>query len=363
VNLAAIKFALRNAAWRNYPAEQLIENCGYWRSVYDPSTALAEARLPDHELGRARHSEIEGRDPYRYTDFIAAVPEPVTVEPLHGMVIASGGRIVRLASDVHRTVRISPPFPWEYYRACRKKREVPEAILLRHHYGEENYGHFYSDVVSKFMLIAREPSLRGLPLLVSRRQFQTKYFQGMIARAGLADRSWIIQDDEAIRVRRLWCVKAVAYNRPWLEFIWDFFKIPPPNLHATRKIYLRRGGGLRRPLRNDAEIETRMKARGYEPIDPAGLSFDEQIHLFGDARFVVGAHGSGFFNITFRRGAPLGVIELFPPGYISTAFFTISYLLGYQYHFAYGVAPDPSGGFEIPAQQLEEMALQLEKES
>jgi hypothetical protein len=358
-NLASFKFTLRNAWWRSYPTEKLIEKSLYWRSHYEPPTSREAANLPDHELGRARYNELIDHDPYRYTEYLTVTPEPVIVEPLHGMVIAPGARIARIATDVHRTVRVPPPFPWEYSRACLKKREVPEAILLRHHYGEENYGHFYSDVVSKFMILAREPTLAKVPLLVSRRQFQTKYFQGMVARAGLANRKWIVQDGEAIRVQRLWCAKGLAYTHAWLEFIWDFLKIPAVNPRATCKIYLRRGRGLRRPLRNDAELEAQMKTLGYDAIDPASLSFDEQIALFGNARCVVGSHGSGFFNIAFRRGAPLGLVELFPPGYISTAFFTISQLLGYDYMLAYGT-PAGAGEFEFSARQLAEMAAKLE---
>jgi capsular polysaccharide biosynthesis protein len=91
---------------------------------------------------------------------------------------------------------------------------------------------------------------------------------------------------------------------------------------------------------NQEEVEAFLNSNGFETVDAAGLSHAEQIKLFAGVRHLVAEHGSGVANILFRRGAPLSVLEMFPPGYLSPAFYACSRLVGAFYDRAHGIAQD-----------------------
>ncbi len=79
---------------------------------------------------------------------------------------------------------------------------------------------------------------------------------------------------------------------------------------GRRRLYVARGGGRRRVLRA-AEIEALMVRLGFTIVRPEQLGFAEQVRLFAEASWVVGAHGAGLTNILF---APPGctVVEFMP---------------------------------------------------
>lgn len=64
------------------------------------------------------------------------------------------------------------------------------------------------------------------------------------------------------------------------------------------KLILRRSAALRHIV-NEAEVEAALLARGFEALDPAGLSFDEQVETFSRAKMVVGATGAAMANAVF----------------------------------------------------------------
>jgi len=349
-----LKNVLRRLGWREYPARELARFLLYCSARHDPAELLARLNLPEGEQADTVRQEVLDPDPYRFTEYVIRLTEPVSVEPIHGMVVASGHRLISGLFDVHRTVAVPPPSLFGHCLSARRPIEVEEAILLRHHYGEDNYFHFYSDVLSKFAMFPRHPEMDRLPLIVSRRQFDMPFFQAMIRRARLEDRTWIVQDGQCVRVQRLWCIKSRNLTRAWIEHLWEFLRIPEPVALPARRIYLRRGTAVRRPMQNQTEVEALLRSADFETVDTALMSLDQQIELFATARYVVAEHGAGCVNIIHRRGAPLALLELFPPRHVSTAFFLISHILGYEYRCLRGSLPgDGSDGFRMDLSQVE----------
>ena len=75
---------------------------------------------------------------------------------------------------------------------------------------------------------------------------------------------------------------------------------------SARRIYVGRRrwtaemGGYR-ALMNECELENRLAAMGYSPIDPERLGPGAQIELFGSARQIVVLGGAALFNAVFCR--------------------------------------------------------------
>jgi capsular polysaccharide biosynthesis protein len=53
---------------------------------------------------------------------------------------------------------------------------------------------------------------------------------------------------------------------------------------------------------------------GFEVRTTDDLPLDAEIELFATTRVLAAVQGSGLFNMAFRKGAPLSVLEILPPG-------------------------------------------------
>lgn len=76
--------------------------------------------------------------------------------------------------------------------------------------------------------------------------------------------------------------------------------VDPMRERGAIKLFVRRvnaPGG--RNLTNEAEIAAWFAARGYTPVDPGTLSFEEQVMLFARATHIAGVEGAAMTNILF----------------------------------------------------------------
>lgn len=80
-------------------------------------------------------------------------------------------------------------------------------------------------------------------------------------------------------------------------------------IYVGRRRWTAERGGTR-ALMNECELESRLAAMGYCPIDPECLAPEAQIELFGSARRIVVLGGAGLFNAVFcRPGTKIVAIE------------------------------------------------------
>lgn len=89
---------------------------------------------------------------------------------------------------------------------------------------------------------------------------------------------------------------------------------------SSLKLFVRRNAATRR-LINQAEIEDRLLARGFIPIDPGALEFHEQAVLFARATHIVGVEGAAMTNLIFAARA-VSVTILANPETATDLFFT-----------------------------------------
>jgi capsular polysaccharide biosynthesis protein len=84
--------------------------------------------------------------------------------------------------------------------------------------------------------------------------------------------------------------------------------VDPKNINGTRKIYIRRKPGGWRSVANDDEVAAKLETEGFETARPEGLTLAEQIHLFAQAKIIVGMHGAGLTNVLYAPDA--SILEL-----------------------------------------------------
>ena len=68
---------------------------------------------------------------------------------------------------------------------------------------------------------------------------------------------------------------------------------------------------VNRHIENDKEVFDFLKQKGFSKYRTGELSFFEQIYLFNNAKFIIGAHGAAFTNLTFCK-PNTNIIEIKP---------------------------------------------------
>ncbi|NEO93913.1 MAG: glycosyltransferase family 61 protein [Moorea sp. SIO3G5] len=325
------KLKIRSLGWRKLPLANL-EHTFYFLETHFIKNQ--DYKLPEDVFqAQQLHQEKETYSPYCHQEYVVQIKEPTVVEPLMGGVIARKYCIVEEAFALPVNYPVILPFlPLAFFQANYQKNNLPEAILLRHPWGDNNYFHFYNDILPKLGLIQELELFQEHPIIVSKKLFNTNYFQEAISLAGLKNRKWIIQDNQYIHVDNIIVIRAHELTHKGLIRNLKLLNFKHDNPQKNRKIFLTRPKGAFRNLANRKTIVKIAKSLDFEIIDCSQLPFVEQIRIFSQARVIVGEHGAAFANIIYRYGYPLDIIELFPPKHLSTCYFVISQALGYRHH-------------------------------
>lgn len=115
----------------------------------------------------------------------------------------------------------------------------------------------------------------------------------------------------------------------------------PPLAAGPLRIFVARGSGGVRTLVNEDEVRALLENRyGFETIEPALLTLEQQRQSFRSARVIVGPHGSGLANAMFAH-APAAIVELYHST-LQPFFGTLSELLGARYVTVRGNAAAPA---------------------
>ncbi|WP_222917884.1 glycosyltransferase family 61 protein [Natrinema sp. SYSU A 869] len=99
-----------------------------------------------------------------------------------------------------------------------------------------------------------------------------------------------------------------------------------------KRIYITRRKATKRRVRNEGEVITALRTRGFEPYALESLSVSEQVRLFSNSSAVVGPHGAGFANIIYSNDTT--VIELFGQKRLNT-YQRLATALGFGYEPVY----------------------------
>jgi hypothetical protein len=246
-------------------------------------------------------------------------PGPAIVEPMWGYVLSAPWNLSSTSLDTLRgipTWRYGVPSPFEWARLSKDSYErvldVEEIVSLRHLY-EWNYYHFTFDVLAKVALLDRIGFASGVPLLLGPSVGDLPYLQQIIDQGSLSDRPWIVQGPgQYVRAQRVTVVRPQLPHRERAEFLVQ--QMVGARAHAVssgdRRVFLIRRPPQDRLIHNLAEVASALDERGFETVDTATMTVDEQVQLFVGTRHLVAIHGAGITNIAYRAGGQMSVTEL-----------------------------------------------------
>ena len=282
------------------------------------------------------------------------------IEPEQGWAITRQKKLLYYSLGLSRVPHLRKPSLKYFFSGAGAHYK---ALISLRDTGEENYFHFYNDLLAKLYLLREHGvDIRNIPILVSVKAFNKPYFAFFRERHPLLQGlQWKVQDQDPVRADTVYFCKPLTHNKNFFrELVQPFSKDLPP---LARQVFLTRDRKRLRFVENMEEMEALCRSLQIEVVDADALTVQEQIELFRSVNLLIGIHGAGLTNMMFRAPHDCTVIELFPPSY--TEYLPFHYVLlakqaGFNYQGMIGKwgANRFSGGMVVDAAELRQLILQ-----
>lgn len=141
------------------------------------------------------------------------------------------------------------------------------------------------------------------------------------------------------------------------EFVRTRFLPAADARQGPERIYIDRGSSPRRRIVNSLDVRRLFERKGFVTIDPAALTFSEQVGLFRDARWIAGAHGAAFANLVFCQPRAR-LLEILSPCYRPGYYRSLAKHVAVQWQ---GIVGDlPSGTSDVSPRRAIEQPFQVD---
>ena len=241
---------------------------------------------------------------------------------LHGMSHANYSKALKMQLEGYRGGKLA---------GARVPLEIPdgrpfldeEAVLL---WGSTNFGHWVWTYLHRLTLLAHDPRLRGLKIVV--RDETPARFTEWLARLGIAE-DRVVRLADCSRVARLWVPSVLHYRGhyedgqvyTWPDAVHLFRKavlgtrataLPPQE--KRERIYVSRDKAQWRKAVNEEELTAMLAELGVRRVFLEELSVDQQIDLVSRAELIVLMAG-GASPVTMLAPRDAGIVEASLPGF------------------------------------------------
>lgn len=285
--------------------------------------------------------------------------EYIYVHKSGGLIEPSGWHITKDGKLNYYSLGLSraPHQPKPSYRKLkgRKKFIKAEKIISLRDTGDENYFHFYNDVLAKLFFLKKHGfAIEEYQILVSGVQVRKPFFSFYKDHhPELKKLNWLVQEDmEYIEAGEIVFAKPETHRMDLLLQIVAPFKIQDiPSSANEEKIFLSRDPKRLRFIENMGELQPILQEYGYRVFDADNLNLSEQIELFAGIDCLIGIHGAGFTNLLYTNHLRV-LVEIFPPTsepWLPFHYGLMAKQLGIKYVPLIGEPPQKSysGGFRL----------------
>ena len=320
----------------------------------------------EHLEPRLRWQFEQDNRNWTQNEYLLVYNKPCIIEPRYGWAISPENKLIYPSLGYSRVSYLSKPAGKIKGLRDASLEEYSQLVSLRDT-GEENYYHFYNDVLAKLFFLEEKLNISpAVPLLISKRLYDRPFFQYFLAHPYLRDRHWVVQDEQYIRSHLTYFCKPLTHTPQYYRRIlgmvrpedWDGATV------LNRRLFITRGANRLRLIENNAEIVCICQEMGFEVVDFDELSFSQQIQTMRQTRYVVGIHGAGLANMLFRGDQPMSLLEIYPPAdYFPCHYILMANQLGYRYDGLIGLPGSQqfSSGFRVdPAKLRQRMAMLLQ---
>ena len=186
---------------------------------------------------------------------------------------------------------------YKYFTERRFRPTEPRLLLLHHHWGS-GYHHWLTECLLKAQFVDASQYVVLLPEDYPRFAIESLAifpFAGTLT----------LPRGKGLQTNTLTLIgnpNSGHFNpghlRGLKNLVIDRFDGPAPE--AERLYITRRGEALRRVENEDQVIEA-LQGYDFKVVDPAAMSFPDQVRLFSRCRILVSVHGAGLTNCLFMR--------------------------------------------------------------
>lgn len=231
-------------------------------------------------------------------------------DPFFGFVAGTWQYIKVIKNEINKLIAY-----YDYKRVIK----LPHGILLAGRC-DKTYFHWLIEYLGRSYILSKSKALSSIPLLVSadmpRSQFDA--LEAVLPQWPIIK----IEPETLLKVDDLtipsintyhpdtldlpfWMTSGVCFDTLYFlqNSIKNFINLNSEKSSTVKSkhIYLSREGASHsgRNIINNESIKKKLLSYGFDVIDPASLSFREQVTLFQEADLIVGAMGSAFTNLIF----------------------------------------------------------------
>lgn len=308
------------------PADFQVQRDGAPFRLYSIESGHLDPRL-------RRQFEQQNRD-WTQDEYLLVYEQPCVIEPRYGWALSADGQLIYPSLGFSRAPYLPKPDVAVKKLLHAPLEEYAELISLRDT-GEENYYHFYNDVLAKLFFLDEHLKLAPeVPVLISKRLYDRPFFQYFLVHPYLRDRHWVVQDEQYIRSRRTYFCKPLTHTPSYYGRVLAMAR--PEDLAPAdapeRRLFVTRSPHRLRYVENNAEVAAICARYGFEMVDFDELTLPQQIRAISGARYVVGIHGAGLVNMLYRGGRPMGLLEIYPAAdYFPFHYVLMANQLGFDY--------------------------------
>lgn len=186
----------------------------------------------------------------------------------------------------------------------RRRRVVDAPVLWVTDHWSKGYFHWLTDVLPRLFVV--RDRLNEF-VLVLPWEYERQDVVKSSLRALKVDAVDFIHRNEVVECRRLLLPTHTApsgnYNEELIKEVRDLLvsSYGASNKAGDKRIYISRSGAAKRRIINEAEVAKLLDTFEFETIRAEELSFEQQVEICSEARYLVSNHGAGLTNMLFMR--------------------------------------------------------------
>ncbi|MDD3878143.1 MAG: glycosyltransferase family 61 protein [Bacteroidales bacterium] len=338
----------------------------FWKPVYEHSSLLKyyhkklkpfEHLTPQFEDSIINKSFKEDNQKWFHNEYLYEISDCL-IEPSHRICI-NGLRTLIFESMSNTNERPSLRNYILFLLSVKKTINVSEVIQFDGA-SASNYFHFFSDIINKIWLLDKFNIDESIPIIISRKTFESTYFNYLYHKYDLKKRTWVLQGENTwIKARKLLIVKAFPYEKSYFEKTVKLVK--PVMEKSNNRIFITRSAKIGRNILNMSEIEKVLNKYDFIITDTENMSFEKQMKTFASAELVIGIHGASITNLIFSDWERVKFIEIMPANCIACKYYWLSETLGIRYDIIRGSDLNKHNSFSVSPVLLEKALLKLLK--
>jgi hypothetical protein len=238
---------------------------------------------------------------------------------------------------------------WQYFDSffmdCVLRLPAPVQLsgtvaVLADEYAYNNFSHWVFDVLPKIKILIENNSLEHIDWFLVGHAYRS-YQLTTLSRLGVPAHKIIqFSSSSFFQIENLLVPRLCGYNRQhhpfWkLDFLTKSFggvrRIKAP----WRKLFISRSDAAFRHLVDEDKLFNKLYIHGFEKIALAGLSLEDTVSLFAEAKVVIGPFGSGLMNIAFCQ-PETAVVEIVSPAFYNCYHWYLSGVRGLNHAVYFG---------------------------